>query len=171
MYDPVAHSMDLKLDKLARRVFFFFPWTHLQRMVEKNWVIPDQTVKFLKILAKKQVKNQCNKCVTEGIFVWNEHYLHRNRVKKVIPFLWIQKDKDITKKIIPKPKTVHFYVQEMQPNLVEKFDFLRVFFSFFIMMYIWYVKCKWNHVFLPQDLNYDLMVGLEKVAGFLKNLR
>ena len=51
-------------------------------MVEKNWVIPDQTVKFLKILAKKQVKNQCNKCVTEGIFVWNEHYLHRNRVKK-----------------------------------------------------------------------------------------
>ena len=51
-------------------------------MVEKNWVIPDQTVKFLKILAKKQVKNQCNKCVMEGIFVWNEHYLHRNRVKK-----------------------------------------------------------------------------------------
>ena len=38
-------------------------------------------------------------------------------------------------------------------------------------MYIWYVKCKWNHDFLHQDLNYDLTVGLEKVAGFLKNLR
>ena len=90
----------------------------------------------------------------------------------MIPFLRIQRDKDITKKkIIQKPKTVRFYVQEMQANLVDKFDFLRVFFSFFIMMYIWYVKCKWNHVFLHQDLNYDLMVGLEKVAGFLKNLK
>ena len=73
---------EFKVGLIGPQCVFFSHWTHLQRMVEKNWVIPDQTVKFLKILAKKQVKNQCNKCVTEGIFVWNEHYLHRNRVKK-----------------------------------------------------------------------------------------
>ena len=59
----------------------------------------------------------------------------------------------------------------MQPNLKEKFDFLRVFFSFLIMMYIRYVKSNWDRVLLHQDLYYDLTVVVKKVAGFPKNLK